>query len=97
MTLLKSGTIKDIEEKDDRFIFHFSLYHENTNIPGSVGLLYAKSNLFEKITYKYFIREFEKDIEFGFFDAHLVMVCNFSFDKPTLYLVIPKKKKLLTK
>jgi len=89
MGLLKSGTIKDIKEKNDKYIFHFSLYRGDTNIPGNIGLIYAKSNLFEKIIFKYFIFDFDKEIDFGFFDAELIMQYNLPFDIPILYMILP--------
>ena len=92
MALLKSGTIKNIEEISDRYKFKFSLYRDDSCIPGNVGLIAAKTSFFEKITYKYYIREYGKDVDFGFFDAIMVMEHNLTFDRPYLYLFLPKDK-----
>jgi len=90
MNMLKSGIIKNIEEKNDKYMFHFSLYRDNLHIPYNMGMIYAKTSFFEKMTFSYYIRDFNKEVDFGFFDANLVMIADMSFDQSNLYLILPK-------
>ena len=100
MALLKSGTITDIEEFDDRYKLNFSLYYGDTCVPfGNMNIIYHNTNRFQNLMHVSRIEEFgEKEPSFGLLrDVELVMINDVSYAKLKLFMIIPKTNHNITK
>lgn len=99
MEIISSGTIKNIEEFENRYKFIFSLYYNNGIPCTSIGRTHKDIIiLFEKIKYVYQLKEIGCDIDAGFLeDTELIMVNNLSYYELELYLIVSKTNQIVIK